>query len=46
MKDGKIAYGVGIQAFGNDADNDDMIEFYVGQIKKYVHYPGYEDTVF
>merc|ERR1712088_758996 len=29
MKNGKIAYGITIQAFGNDADNDDTIEFYV-----------------
>jgi len=29
MKSGKIAYGVSIQAFGNDADPSDMIEFYV-----------------
>jgi len=29
MKNGKIAYGVGIQAFGNDADSDETIEFYV-----------------
>jgi hypothetical protein len=29
MKNGKIAYGITIQAFGNDADNDSTIEFYV-----------------
>jgi len=29
MKNGKIAYGVSIQALGNDADEDNTIEFYV-----------------
>jgi len=29
MKNGKIAYGVTLQALGNDADNDPMVEFYV-----------------
>ena len=29
MKSGKIAYGVSIQALGNDADEDNTIEFYV-----------------
>jgi hypothetical protein len=29
MKNGMISYGITIQAFGNDADSDPMIEFYV-----------------
>ena len=29
MKNGKITYGITIQALGNDADNDPMVEFYV-----------------
>ena len=29
MKNGKITYGITLQALGNDADSDPMIEFYV-----------------